>query len=358
MTRANCYEITSLSDPAAVADLAPEWDVLADRAGIPFLRHAWLTAWWTAFDGERPVIYSARNAGELVAVLPLVAKNSTLRSPTNAHSPIFLPLGKPDAVSALATSALASNVGSLMVSCLPSSDPMSDALDRSSRRAGRVTWWESGQNSPIVDTSGEFERYRRDLNPHTRSELGRLRRKLEAECKNVQIRLFTQPVDLEQELRAALELEGRGWKGRRGTAILCRADTASFYRLIAADFARRGELRFSTISAGGRLIAFDLCVLAHSRSWILKGAYDESYRRYAPGLVLLLAEIEHAFEFGLQSVDLLGGADQYKLKFATGFRLHGALHSHRRLPIPLARLSYYRAARPIMRRAYRAVRPR
>jgi CelD/BcsL family acetyltransferase involved in cellulose biosynthesis len=352
------YEIAAISDPAALADLEPEWDALADRARIPFLRYGWFSAWWSAFRAGRPAAYTARRDGELVALLPLVVTNSILRSPTNAHTPVFTPLGREDAVSALATTVFASNVGSLIVGRIPGGDAKLDALARASRDAGRVTWWETGQSSPIVSTSGDLERYRSELSGHTRRELGRLRRKLEAEHSVVRVRPFAEPVDLEEELRAGFELEAGGWKGRRGTAISSRADTSSFYWDVARDLAGRGELRLSTLEADGRLIGFDLCVVAHDCAWILKGAFDETYRRYAPGLVLLLAEIERAFELGLRSVDLLGGADPYKLKFATGFRSHGALHSHRRLPVPLARLSYYRAARPIMRSAYRALRPR
>ena len=356
MTSTGSYEITSETDPAAIAELEGEWDDLADRTEIPFVRPGWVRPWWSSFGGGRPLVYSARRAGELVGLLPLVAKDSALRSPTNAHTPIFVPLGPPDVVSALTKAALASKAGSLIVDRVPRAEPVAGALNRSSREAGRVTWWERGQQSPIVDTSGDYERYRHQLRRHTRRELGRLRRKLEAEHEAVEVRLFASPVDVAAELQAGLELEARGWKGKRGTAILNRSDTASFYPKVAAEFAKRDELRLSTISADGRLIAFDLCVVAHNRAWILKGAYDEAYRRYAPGLVLLLAEIERAFEVELRSVDLLGGTDDYKLKFATRFRAHGSLHSHRRLPVPLARLSYYRAARPIMRRARRALR--
>jgi CelD/BcsL family acetyltransferase involved in cellulose biosynthesis len=358
LTTRTRYELASLSDPAALAELEPEWDALADEAESPFLRHGWLSAWWSAFGAGRPAVYTARSDGRLVALLPLVVTNSILRSPTNAHTPVFTPLGREDAVFELASTVFASNVGSLIVGRIPRDDARRDALARASRAAGRVTWWEPGQSSPIVETNGDFERYHAELSRHTRRELARLRRKLEAEHGVVRVRPFAEPVELEQELRAGFELEARGWKGRRGTAIVSRPDTSAFYRAVALDLARRGELRLSTLEADGRLIAFDLCVLAYGSAWILKGAFDESFRRYAPGLVLLLAEIERAFALGLRSVDLLGGADRYKLKFATDFRLHGALHSHRRLPVPLARLSYYRAARPLIRSAYRALRPR
>jgi CelD/BcsL family acetyltransferase involved in cellulose biosynthesis len=352
------FEIASHTEPTALAALEDEWDALADQAANPFVRPVWLSAWWSAFHAGRPIVYTARSDGDLVALLPLTAKDSTLRSPTNAHTPLFAPLGRPDAIAAIARSAFASQVGSLILGHVARDGAGLEVLARESREAGRVTWWETGQRSPVVATSGDFERYRSERDRHTRRELARLRRKLEAEHTTVRVTSFAEPVDLENELRAGLDLEARGWKGQRRTAILSRPDTSAFYGRAAAGLAGRGELRFSTLEVDGRLIAFDFCVVAHNRAWILKGAFDEAARRYAPGLVLLLAEIERAFDLGLRSVELLGGADPYKLKFATAFRPTGTLHSHRHRPLPLARLSYHRAARPIMRSAYRALRHR
>lgn len=358
MTTEHGYDITLHADAASLAGLEGEWDALADRLAAPFLRPGWITSWWSSFDAGRPVVYAARRGGDLVALLPLVGRDSALRSPTNGHTPRFAPLGDPDAVAALAAVVSRSNVGSVIVTHVPSEHASATAFDRSSRAARRVTWWEEGQTSPVVDVNGDFDGYLASRDRHTRRELGRLRRKLEAEHGPVRVDSFAVPDDLHRDLRAALELEAGGWKGRRGTAILSRPDTAAFYGRLAESYARRGELRLSTLTAAGRLVAFDLCIVAHGRAWALKGAYDEAFRRYAPGLLLLIAQIERAFELGLASVDLLGGADDYKLKFATSFRPHAALHSHRRLPVPLARLSYHRAALPVMRHLYRAVRSR
>jgi CelD/BcsL family acetyltransferase involved in cellulose biosynthesis len=359
VTTADACTVTRHTDPAALAELETEWDALADRLGSPpFLRPAWIGSWWTSFDSGRPVVWAARRGGALVALLPLVARGSVLRSPTNGHTPLFAPLGEPEAVAKVVGAVLPSSAGSLIVGHVPQADESVHALDRASRAARRVTWWEPGQTSPVVDLEGDFDSYLGRLGRHTRRELARLRRKLEAEQGDVRVDSFAVPANLQEELQGALELEASGWKGRRGTAILSRPDTAAFYRRFATAFAARGELRLSTLAAGGRLIAFDLCLVANDRAWTIKGAYDEEYRRYAPGLLLLLAEIEDAYSRGLAAVELLGGADAYKLKFTTSSRTHVALHSHRRLLLPLARLSYHRAARPIMRRAYRALRPR
>jgi CelD/BcsL family acetyltransferase involved in cellulose biosynthesis len=352
------HEIEWIGEPAALSRIAPEWDRLAAELGVPFVAHTWVDAWWQAFGAGRELrICTARRDGELVGVLPLVARGRLLSSVTNAHTPVFLPVGGDDAVQALAEAASIDHHRSLVVTHLPSGGTATHILAEASLRAGRLTWIEPGQLSPVVDTSGEVDDYHGRLERHTRRELLRLRRKFEAEQSGV-VRPLATPSDLGAELDAFFALEARGWKGRRGTAILSSASTTVFYRAVAAGFAERGELRISTIEVDGRLIACDLGLVSAGRLWVLKGSYDEAYRRYAPGLLLLLAEIERAFELGLDAVELLGDAEPYKRKFATDFRPHCAVHSHRRRLVPLAWLSYRRLARPLLRRAYRRIRPR
>jgi CelD/BcsL family acetyltransferase involved in cellulose biosynthesis len=352
------YEIQWIDEPAALSRVAPAWDRLAARIGVPFVAHLWVDAWWRAFGAGRELrICTVHRDGELVGALPLVARGRLLSSPTNAHTPVFAPLGADDAVQAVAEAASIDRHRSLVVTHLPSGGTAAHILADASLRAGRLTWIEPGQLSPVVDTSGDVDAYHARLGRHTRRELLRLRRKLEAEQAAV-VRTLDAPTNLGAQLDAFFDLEARGWKGRRGTAILSSERTTAFYKAVAAGFAGRGELRVSTIEVGDRLIAFDLGLVSAERLWVVKGSYDEAYRRYAPGLLLLLAEIERAFELGLDAVELLGDAEPYKRKFATDFRPHCAVHSHRRRLVPLAWLSYRRLARPILRRAYRKVRPR
>jgi CelD/BcsL family acetyltransferase involved in cellulose biosynthesis len=163
------------------------------------------------------------------------------------------------------------------------------------------------------------------------------------------------PTDVDADVERTLTLEASGWKGRRGTAILNDPVTAQFYRDVARTFAKRDELRLSTISLEGELVAFDLCIVANGRLWIPKGGIDEQHRRLSPGIVLLVAEIEAALDDGASGVELLGDADAYKLPFATRTRRHGTLHGARLRPLPVARLAYRRAVRPRLRRAAKAL---
>jgi CelD/BcsL family acetyltransferase involved in cellulose biosynthesis len=352
------YEIRWVEGNRAFAALAPSWErLVAGSAAPPFVSHAWFSAWYDAFAAEGPLVCTAWREGQLAAVLPLRSAGGVLGSATNAHTPVFAPLGDDDAVQAVLVAAVEAAGGSLVVTHLPEEHPATAALAEASRGAGRITWTEPGPRSAVAETAGGLESYLRGRPRDTRRELGRLRRKLAKE-QRATLEVLSEPSALAVELQACFELEAAGWKGRRGTAILSSPDTARFYRAVADAFARRGELRLSTISVEGRPIAFDLGLVSGRRLWVPKGGYDETFRRYGPGLVLLLAEVEQAFELGLEAVELLGEAEPYKQPFATTYRRHCAVHSHRWRPVPLARLSYRRAARPILRRVYRKLRTR
>jgi hypothetical protein len=70
--------------------------------------------------------------------------------------------------------------------------------------------------------------------------------------------------------------------------------------------------------------------------------------------MLTLAEIERSFELGLDALELLGGDEQWKTRFATSARAHVNAWSFARNPVPLT-YSLYRRVRPSLVRGYRRV---
>jgi CelD/BcsL family acetyltransferase involved in cellulose biosynthesis len=170
-----------------------------------------------------------------------------------------------------------------------------------------------------------------------------------------ELAIVRSPADLERELEKGFRVEASGWKGRAGTAINSSPDTESFYRTVAREFAQREELRLSWITLDGQMAAFDLCILHDGRLYLLKTGFDEDFRRLAPGLVMRLSIIEHCFEQGLRSHELLGGESEWKAKFATSTRPHVNLRAYRRNPAGLARYAYRAALRPRLRNVYRRV---
>jgi CelD/BcsL family acetyltransferase involved in cellulose biosynthesis len=341
-----------VEEQARFEELAEPWERLAEAEAYPFVRFDWLHSWWRAFGGSlRLAICAAWDGDELVGAFPLCRRGRNLEAMQNVHSPVFRLIARDEQTRRELVEAAVDAAGdALLVEQLPEHAPALPMLVEAARGRGRITLVERQHVSPFVRLDGFA------LKGKTRKELGRLLRRLEDDHEVV-FSAVEPPVDLERELRQGFELEASGWKGERHTAILHSAETRAFYLWIAAAFAAAGRLRLSSIRADGRLIAFDLCLVDHNRLWILKGGYDEAFRRYAPGLLLTLAEIERAAELGLETVELLGDRADWKAKFANDSRPHCRVHVYRRRPVPMARYVYRRSVRPSLRRVYHRVRP-
>jgi CelD/BcsL family acetyltransferase involved in cellulose biosynthesis len=147
-------------------------------------------------------------------------------------------------------------------------------------------------------------------------------------------------------------VESSGWKLAAGSAILSRPENAAYYRSLARRFHARGELRLSSISVDGRMIAWDFGVLYRNRLYSPKSGYLEEFRQFGPGLVLELAMIERCFELGLDAHELLGTDEGYKLRFSTSERQHRYFRAYpRRLPQGL-RYAWRRFVPRRVRQAY------
>jgi CelD/BcsL family acetyltransferase involved in cellulose biosynthesis len=200
--------------------------------------------------------------------------------------------------------------------------------------------------SPIVDLDGTYEDWREATRKRWQAPLERLGRKM-ARDHDAVFTLVEPPRDLAAALSAGFELEASGWKGEAGTAILSTPETATFYRSLAEAFDARGELRTSTITLDGRLVAFELALVCDGRLYKLKNAYDESLRRLAPGLVLHLRVIERCFALGLDACEILGDRADWKAKFANAERPHYVWTGYARGGIPTGRYVARRGRRAV-----------
>lgn len=343
-----------IGEPERLAELSAPWDRLATGTFAPFLRNDWFLSWWDAFGaGRRLSTCVVWRGDELVGAFPLcVSPEGRLAALSNYHSPAFHPLSADPAAQEALLEAAMNRSPELVVEGVPVGSHL-DWLTSGVRGRRRLSMVEPWHTSPIVDTTQPFEGYRAERKSHWR-EIERRRRKLRREYR-VEEKLIEAPVDLEGELTRGFEVEASGWKGRAGTAIESSPGTVRFYRAIAADLMRRGELRLSTLSADGRMIAFDFGVMHESRYFLLKTGYEESARRYAPGLALRLSVIERCFELGLDSHEFLGHEMEWKRLFATHSREHRVFRAYAWRPPTLVRFAYRRGARPVLARAYRRV---
>ncbi len=100
-----------------------------------------------------------------------------------------------------------------------------------------------------------------------------------------------------------LEIEASGWKGSDGTAMLCNPSTRSFFKEMAQLHIANGTLSFLKVSLDKHPIAM-LCDIQHGGYAVaFKTAYDEDYRKYSPGVIAELKNIEKCYADGIEKLD-------------------------------------------------------
>lgn len=309
--------------------VAPEWERLAERTlAPPFAYPGWLEAWWSAFGAGELELLCLRRDGELAGLLPLCRDGRRLRSPTNWHTPWYGPL----AVDAAGERRLIAGAFGLAAPCVELQFVDGDelhAFHAAAREHGREMEAAPLMRSPFVTLDGTWEEYERRLSRSRRRSLRRAWRKLEAEGR-VEVEIVADGADLERRLAEAFALEASGWKGRAGTAIVSQPETRAFYADVARWAAARGQLRLAFLTLDGTAIACDYALELNGVWYSLKAGYDERFRSFGPGALLLHAELRDAFARGLTRFDLLGAEDEFKRSWTPEATARVTVHAYAR----------------------------
>jgi CelD/BcsL family acetyltransferase involved in cellulose biosynthesis len=360
-TVAAVEEVEWIEGEAGFRDLAADWEVLAAQLEepTPFDLHCWYFEVWDAFfrSRARPVICTVRREGRLVGLFPLVSHGNQLVAMANLHSCVFRPLvADAGAAANLLRAVMEQPSAGLQLVGVPVAGGWPERLAAAAAEVSRITVVESSYSSPYIDITGDLEDWRKENKKRWKAPLEKKRRKMDRDHE-AEFAIAVAPADLEAELEDGLRVEGSGWKGENGTAILSRAETVAFYRGVARAFDARDEIRFSRIALDGVTIAFDFGLLHGGRLYSLKVGYDEGFRSLAPALVMRLSMIERCFELGLRTHELLGDDAPWKSQFSSGSRDHAGFFAYSRGLGGRALYGYRAKVRPTLRRSYRRLRP-
>lgn len=123
------------------------------------------------------------------------------------------------------------------------------------------------------------------FSPKKQRELQRLERRLR-EQGEVSYDTLAPDDPVDQWIEEFLELESRGWKGERSSALASVPGGASFFRRLCREAHARGRLEMHALRLNGRPLSH-LCLFSAGRGlYAFRTAYDEEYARYSPGTLL------------------------------------------------------------------------
>ena len=332
------------------------WQELAARCKcVPYLDPGWLSCWWPAFGTGEIEIRTLWRQGRLAAVLPMSRRPGQLESTANYHTPLFGILAEDESATAsMARDLFRDAPARVTLTTLEPDGATLLACQEAAAEAGYRVVLRPHLQSPYVDLRYGWNEYRRGLHSHLRRNLRRGRRQLE-EIGPLKVEIVTGGEALEERLEEAFQVEASGWKGRSGTAIQSRPHTQHFYRRMAEWAASHGTLRLYLLRLGNRVLTMCLTLQQHGHCCMMKGGYDEEFRRFSPGNLLTAALIEDCAARGIKQVEIYGEAETYKMNWATGSRQYMRLEAF--APTVAGRMAWmeFKYGRPVTSRLRQAL---
>ncbi len=282
--------------------LLPEWQELAARAIAPSGHNAPELMMPVVARHPRARLATVRDADGLQLAFPLVRH----RRPLGYHASLVTPVnfhGLPHVGSATPVPALTAFVRKLDAPVLLHSVPVGgalwDALMASSAHSAVLAQWERAALRPQGRYEEWFEaNFERKRRKEYRRLAARLGEQGELICSS-----FGQGDDAGLWTKQFLDLESKGWKGRRGTALKSDPRTAAALHEALEALAEAGKLRFWKLAFDGKPIAMLYAIVEGCEAWLGKIAHDEDFARYSPGVQLILHATEALFAENIAQAD-------------------------------------------------------
>jgi CelD/BcsL family acetyltransferase involved in cellulose biosynthesis len=336
------------ADALAAGDLV-RWRMLASQRSVsgPFLDPSWTLSWTEAFAPSEPVLVCSWDRRRLVglAAIQRVIESwggrhvAVLQSRTNAESFRFAFLswkGRVEIQEQLWRALCDSRRGDVIrIEHVPDGSTTLAAALTVARELGwrclvRPTfltpWCPLSRAMPW--DHGLTRRFKRNL---------RRREEQLAELGDVRLDVVTAGAGLKQALNVFYRLEASGWKGRSGTAVAQRPQVKRFYDGLVDRAPAQVWIPILTV-CGDPVAAYVLRVFGRN-IFALKTGYDETYSKYAPGLVLTARVIRHALERGMKMLDFMANQVRWKGEWAGEVRPHYELLLF--APSPAGRYAYW-----------------
>jgi hypothetical protein len=260
-------------------------------------------------DGKRLLLACVLEAGDLLAMLPLSQSegghyHALKHLYTSLYTPLLAESRQCAVLDCLAQGLRQLPVRSLQLDPVAEDDANLKNLQRAMERSGFSSqryfrfynWCHRVQG-------GSFAEYMAARPGRVRNTIARKKRKLERE-HGYRIRLYTGS-DLAKGLADYAAVHSASWKANE--------QFESFVAGLAHSLAREGWLRLAVLYIDGRPAAAQFWFVAHGKASIFKLAYDETWKRYSPGTILIANLMEYVIDTdSVEEIDFLTGNDAYK----------------------------------------------
>lgn len=210
----------------------------------------------------------------------------------------------------------------------PGASAFVEALKTAAAGKGHVVA-DAIEGSPYIALDPSWREPEKKLRSKRRSDLKRRRKKAEQAHGAVSVEILTPTADeIDALYDQALDIETRGWKGRTQSAMVFDDNKSVFFRQYLRLASDAGIARMCFLHIGGTPAAFQIGVASDAGFWGFRTGYDETYRDFAPGILLFLEVVRYSANAGLATHEFLGRQEPWTKEWTEDVR-------------PLHRLRYF-----------------
>ena len=278
------------------------WNDLALKAATqhPCSSYSWVTAYLKAKceDGEEWIVLLAFEKEELIGVLPLLVRfrrflflqTAFLRTPSDAHTfsvDFLAAYGKEQLVLQDFVTYLNQWHSRIIKLEFSRMLPLSNAVNMSiSNISGLSRVFYTVGFVSIVRPRNTFDDFYSKLSEKLRRNLKSIQLQL-SNLHGFEITIIKSEFSGHEDFKRFLDLELLGWKGQRGSAIASKKEFFDFFSGLTENLARGNFLELYFLTIEGKTIAAYMNVNFGKKCYLLKTTYDEDYKKYSPGQLIL-----------------------------------------------------------------------
>jgi CelD/BcsL family acetyltransferase involved in cellulose biosynthesis len=289
------------------------WRALAERALEPnvFYEPGFALAAALAFgrDAGAVLVWSGTDHRRLLGFFParIERRRYGVRLPilvgwTHPYAPLGVPLVEREAAEPIVAAFLAHLAadaalpGLLLLPFLSEDGAFATTLAAILRRAQMPAADFNRHQRALLAPSGERALYvEHAIGQHQHKELRRHWRRLSEEGA-VLFTAATEPSAVAAAMEDFFALEAGGWKGRAGTAIAEHETLRGFIRTAVSGLAAERKVSIARILVDGAAIAATIILRSGRDAWFWKIAYDETFARFSPGVMLSVVVTDDLLE--------------------------------------------------------------
>ncbi len=203
---------------------------------------------------------------------------------------------------------------------LPAESSTVDLWNELCDEAGKVGEVLSTTCCPVIQLPKNIETYRAGLGRSRRYTLQRKMTRLQS-AGRVEFSSVINVPDVDRALESLITLHQRRWSDALTSGVFANARSERFHREMVQVLSDRGRVNINLLRLDGQPIAAIYGFVYDAVYYFYLPGFDPmAVPKASPGSLLLYHRIEQAIQDGARMVDLLQGAQPYKLEWSSSRR--------------------------------------